>query len=135
MSPFDIAKGLLNTKELILDDILTQHYVPFMINRILSNSAQTAFFAEAIDGYSGLDKKLQYDFYFHGIKKSNARTAWNKKETESDDTEIINYLAEKLNVNIKRATEYLKVVPKDKIEAEMNSKGGKAKRINNSVAT
>lgn len=127
-SPFDFCKGFTQTKEelWIHDDISQKEYAPFMINRILSNSQSTVFFAELMNMYPDLDKKLQYSFYHIGIPKSNKYTKmWSKKESSGIDDEFINFIAADMNISIKRALEVYNLLGHEKIEKQMSLRGGK----------
>lgn len=127
-SPFDFAKSFTQTKEQqwTHDDISQKEYTPFMINRILSNSQSTVFFAELINQYPDLDKKLQHDFYYSGIPKSNKYTKmWSKKEASDIDSELINFIAADLNISIKRAMEVYKLLGPTVIKEKISLRGGK----------
>ena len=127
-SPFDFAKAITQTKEYLWshDDVSQKEYTPFMINRILSNIERTVFFAEMMNMYPDLDKKLQYDFYHCGIPKNNKYTKmWSKKETSGIDEEFINFIAADMNISIKRAIEVYKLLGHEKIEKQMSLRGGK----------
>ena len=128
MSPFDFAKALTQTKEdlWVHDDVSQKEYTPFMINRILSNSQSTVFFAELMNMYPDLDKKLQYNFYLKGIPKSNKYSKmWSKKETSGIDDEFINFIAADMNISIKRALDVYALLGHETIEKQMSLRGGK----------
>lgn len=127
-SPFDFGKALTQTKEDLWthDDVSQREYTPFMINRILSNSQNTLFFAEMMNMYPDLDKKLQYYFYHSGIPKNNKYTKmWSKKETSGIDDEFINFIAADMNISIKRAIEVYQLLGHETIEKQMSLRGGK----------
>ncbi len=127
-SPFDIAKTILNTKEdcYTTEELFNKEYSPFMINRILSNASNTVLFAEQMDRFTVIDKKLQYDFYLKGIPKARGyQKMWSKKEENSHNSEIIDYVCEKMNVNTRRATAILKQIGEEVVRMEMESKGGR----------
>lgn len=127
-SPFDIAKSVLQTKENLYttDELFNKEYVPFMVNRILSNSDRTVLFAECMDKYCGLDKKLQYDFYLKGIPKSNGfQKMWSKKDSSTLNTDHVEYICSRMNVSTKRGTEIYKLLGSEAVEAELRKQGGK----------
>ena len=127
-SPFDLAKTILNTKETCytVEELFNKEYAPFMINRILSNASNTVLFAEQMDKYSILDKKLQYDFYLYGIPKSRGyQKMWSKKESETTNEVLLDYISEKMKVNMRRASAILKQIGAEVVQMEMNSRGGK----------
>ena len=127
-SPFDIAKSILQTKEDLYttDELFDKEYAPFMVNRILSNSERTVLFAECMDRYSGLDKKIQYEFFMKGIPKNKSfQKMWSKKESSQLNTDHIEYICSRMNVSIKRGTEIYKLIGPEAVEAELTKYGGK----------
>jgi hypothetical protein len=131
-SPFDIAKTILTTKEdcYTTEELFNREYVPFMINRIMSNSERTVLFAEQMDKYSMMDKKLQYDFYLKGIPKTKGfQKMWTKKETDSiDDSTLIEYISTQMNCNSRRAKTTLDILGRETAIEHMNLKGGRVNK-------
>ena len=128
MSPFDIAKSILQTKENLFttDEFFNKEYTPFIVNRIFSNSERTVLFAECMDKYFGLDKKIQYDFYLKGVPRNRSfQKMWSKKESSSLNTDHVEYICSRLNVSTKRGTEIYKLLGSEVIEAELIKHGGK----------
>ena len=128
MSPFYIAKSILQTKEDLYttDELFNKEYAPFMVNRILSNSDRTVLFAECMDKYSGLDKKIQYDFYLKGIPQNRAfQKMWSKKESSTLNTDHVEYICSRMNVSTKRGTEIYKLLGPEAVQAELDKHGGK----------
>lgn len=129
MNPFDVVKSIVKDKESVYttEEMFSKDYVPFMVNRILSNEQRTALFADAMNQYSCIDKKLQHDFYLYGIPKFSGRIGYAKKETDSDlDMECVEYIQSKLKLNIPRAIEVLELVGVDVVKQEISSRGGRA---------
>lgn len=126
-SPFDFAKSVISTKEDLYttESIFQKEYLPFMVNKILSNTPQTALFAAAMNRYPMLDKKLQYDFYRLGIPKMSASKMWTKKEETDLNMDHVQYIAEKLSVSVPRAIELYKVIGAEAVDAELKSRGGR----------
>lgn len=86
MSPFDIIKNI-NKKDILLSsDVIEDNYIPFIINKALSNTKSSIFFANEMNRcINNLSKVMQYDFYYYALPKDAKRWGeWNKKE--SDDT-------------------------------------------------
>ncbi len=127
-SPFDFVKALTQTNEnlWVSDELTEREYNSFMINRILSNSPRTVLFAEVINQYPNLDKKVQHDFYKFGIPKSTKyEKMWSKKDSTLINDDHINFIAEQLGVSIKRAIEAYQLLGVTKIEQLMAMRGGK----------
>lgn len=128
MSPFDIIKSMTQTKGDLYegDEFAEKDYVPYIINRALSMSRQTALFADAMNQYGGvLDKKLQYDFYRLGIPKSKSYSKWIKK----DDTEVnqahLEHICGDMNVSMDRAIELYKIIGSDAVQKNIDRRGGR----------
>ena len=127
MTPFEICKSITSTKYDIYttEQLFNKDYNVFMVNRILSNSAQTALFADAMNQYSGLDKKIQYDFYRLGIPKTKASTKWTKKDALEQNQEHLDYICASMKVSTKRAIELYSIIGPDVVQSILDSRGGK----------
>ena len=126
-SPFDYVKSITKTKEDLYADenSFEKEYVPFIVNRSLSNGRNYLPFAEILDKYSELPKKIQYDFYFLGIPKTSRwQQLWTKKEKEVDP-ELLEFIATEIGCNIKKAIAIRDMLGVDKINEIRNSRGGK----------
>lgn len=128
-SPFDIAKSILQTKEDLFttEELFNREYAPFMVNRIISNTERTVLFAECMDKYQSLDKKIQYDFYMKGIPKNKGYSKmWSKKESDSTiNTDHVEYICQQMNVSLTRGSEIYKLLSPDVVQAEIDKRGGK----------
>jgi hypothetical protein len=127
MSPFDYVKSVTRTKEDLYstEDIFQKEYVPFIVNRALSNSPSFCHFAEALNKYSSLDKRLQYDFYLHGIPKSNRyENLWSKKSESDIDIDLVKFVASEMNLNLSRAIQVIELLGLDKVKTIYESRGG-----------
>jgi hypothetical protein len=82
---FEYYKAVTYTKqELITDQVSEAGYVPFIINRSLSYTNDGLFVANEVNRFPQLDKKLQFDYYFHGLRKRNRFAKWAKKVSSED---------------------------------------------------
>lgn len=120
VSPFDIINHL-NTKTPLEFDI--KDYDAWIINKGLINVRDTVFFAEVMNQYPFLDKKMQYDFYYHGIPKAKRFGKWAKATAINSDVDLI---MRHYQVNRKVAESYLKVMTAedvDLLKQKMNSGG------------
>jgi hypothetical protein len=129
LSPFDIAKNLFEKKGRLSDDELKGSYSPFMINRILSNTPDTLFYAQEMNANFQLASRLQYDFYYFGISKRKRYGKWNKKS--KDDEEKLAIVKETYGYSDLKAREVIPLL--DSIDAwgDMRAaleKGGSKKR-------
>lgn len=131
ISPFEFVNAINHSKEdLIVDDWSEKQYVPYIVNRGLSYSADTAIPANEMNSRPHLDKKLQFQFLINSIRPRKRYNKWLKAEkiesievikdyygysTEKaqqvlplHDQSMIEYLKQKLekggNYNAKRAS-------------------------------
>lgn len=86
MTPFDFVTAINSTKhDLMADDPANESfYVPFMTNRSLSYFADTVAMANAMNQYHHADKKLQYHFLLHIIRKRSRFSKWLKPDEQAD---------------------------------------------------
>lgn len=102
----------LKTKHL-LDDCpdLEKEYQPYIVNHALS-FGDTLFFANEMNKYPNLPKKLQYDFYFYAIPKEKRFNKWIKKEK----FEHLDLIKRYYGYSTKRAVETLSILTEAQIE-------------------
>lgn len=117
-SPFDFVKSITTTKQSLyeIEEMFEKEYNAFIVNRALANSPQTVLFADIINQYQSLPKKLQYDFYMLGVPKQNKYLGWTKKDSSEINEELVKFVCEELNMSIQKAIEIIKLVGADNIE-------------------
>lgn len=133
MTPFETTKSITQTKDNLYtnEEIFNKEYTPFMVNRILSQSPSTALFANAMNQYGVLDKKLQYDFYRVGIPKSKGYSKWIKKETTDLNQEHIDFICDTMHLSLQRGIEVYSLIGSDAVQIQLDKRGGKCKKPNN----
>lgn len=83
--PFEYVNSIsLSKKYLMETDLDEKEYVPFIVNRAISNFPDTIFYANEANKLANVDKKLQYDYLYHSIPKKKRYSKWNKKKTDDD---------------------------------------------------
>lgn len=128
MNPFDVVSSLVKMKESVYttEFMFEKDYNTFMVNRILSNDPRTVLFADVMNQYSILDKKLQHDFYLFGIPQYSGRIGYAKKTNDPEfEEDCIRYLMETMHLNASKAIEYMSLIGIDKITEEIAKKGGR----------
>tara|TARA_R110002153_G_scaffold89582_2_gene219194 strand:+ start:6116 stop:6523 length:408 start_codon:yes stop_codon:yes gene_type:complete len=133
MTPFDFINSINEKKKYLFEncnaddsgeaadlDALDKKYLPFMVNRGLSNFTDTILFANEMNSRAHMSKKMQYDFLFHSVRRKKRFSKWHKKEKDSKDIELIK---EAYNCNRERAEEFYDLLDMDKLRVYM-SKGG-----------
>jgi hypothetical protein len=125
MNPFDFVKSINDkTGNLIDRDPDTEKaYVPFIVNRAMSQFPDTVIPANTLNGLHFLDKKLQYDYLYHTVKKRKRFSKWAKPEwDEVSETTVAEYY----DVSRVRAREYLSLMTEQDKESlfKLTNKGG-----------
>jgi hypothetical protein len=79
----DIIPAIMTTKkDVLIDD---KDYVPFVVNRALSYHYDCVLYANVMNMYPNLDKKLQFHFLLNTIKPvKRPFQKWIKKTTVED---------------------------------------------------
>ena len=125
MSPFDILNAINDTKQNVFEDPQAEKdYNAFLINRGLSYFPDTILYANEMNKYQDLDKKMQFDFLVNSIPKRRRFSKWHKKEVSTDRLKaIMSYY----KYSEERALEAMSILSDEKItiiENKMN-KGGR----------
>lgn len=92
-------------------ELAEKEYVPFVINRCLSNFADTVFYANDMNQAFQLDKKLQYDFFLHAIPSKKRFSPWSKK----DRTAELKLVSEYYNYSEVKAEEALRILTAEEL--------------------
>lgn len=130
MSFFDIMDSINKKKYLEWSEEVDSAYSSFMINRGFSNNEDSVLVANELNLFPDLDKKLQYDFYYHLLPKRARYGKWEKADGLSKAEDNI---MELLSLSRRKAQEtesLLKILLGDSMEKhlnELNDKGGMRK--------
>ena len=90
MTPFDYVNAINGKAK---KDIMTgtdndagaeSAYVPYVVNKQFSYFPDTLMFANEINKYSHLDKKLQFHYLLNSIRPGKRYAKWVKKEDSSE---------------------------------------------------
>lgn len=119
---FDILNNITNGKQPIINEDNEKDYNPYMINRFLSGSMDCVLYANEMNQRHFLDKKIQFDYLFHSIRKTKRFSKFLKAET-SEDLELVKTY---YNYNNERAREALKILTTEDLDQirESLSTGG-----------
>ena len=114
MKPFDYVNSINFTKKNLMrntenDELAERDYVPFLTNKSLSYFTDTLPYANEMNKYHFLDKKLQYEFYLNSIRKKKRFAKWAKAE---DNDEVI-MISEFYKYSPQKAKAALKVLSKE----------------------
>ncbi len=93
MSPFDYVNDILSGgKDIIKNsenpELAEKLYVPFIVNKALSNHLDCVLYANEMNGLAFLDHRLQHAYFLNSIRKMKRKHAWYKKSV-NDDLELV----------------------------------------------
>jgi len=124
LNPFDYIKSI-NEKTGNMMDIspdAERDYVPFVVNRGLSFSADTILYANEMNCKPLTDKRMQYDYLYSSVRKRKRYDKW-VKPSEMDD-ELVEAVMLRYQVGRKRAMEYIRLLDDASLDALKRVRGG-----------
>jgi len=114
MSPFDYVNAILqNKKKLIVDELTEKSYAPFLVNRSLSYHKDCIFYANEMNRYHQIDKKLQNDFLLNIVRSQKRPFAKWVKAEKSEDLECIKQI---FGFSESKAREAVRLLSKEQIQ-------------------
>tara|TARA_Y100000356_G_C11223958_1_gene270841 strand:+ start:697 stop:1101 length:405 start_codon:yes stop_codon:yes gene_type:complete len=122
----DYLNSINLTKESVMDSDdpgWEKNYPPFIINKCMAQHMDTLMFANEINQYPNLDKRLQYDFFINTVRPRKRFSPWGKKE-KVKDLEIVK---EFYGYSTEKAVQALRLLSPEQIEfiKDKLNKGGK----------
>jgi hypothetical protein len=90
-------------------------YVPYLTNHSFSAFADTVLLANEINRFPDLPKQMQYDFYYHAVKKGNRFSKWLKK-SKNDTLENIQMLQSHYGYSERKAQQALDILTDDQLD-------------------
>ena len=114
-----------NKKNIMEEDPSSiKEYAPYIINRCLSGHIDCLMYANEMNKFSSLDKKLQYDFFINIIRKKKRFSPWLKQE-KIKDLEIVKSYYGYSNEKAKQALNILTKKQLDFIKSKLETGGTK----------
>ena len=106
----------------VVEGHVEHKYVPWRTNRSLSNYPDTIMDASIMNMSAHLDSQLQFDYYFHSIRKRKRFFKRPKAEKDSDHHLVQDYY----KYNNRRTEEALSILTKDQLQIieKRKEKGG-----------
>lgn len=123
-SPFDFIKSINEKNYLMVSPEVEKQYVPFMVNRGLSQMLECVPFTYQMNRFTKLSNRMQYDYYYHGIRKGKRFSKWAKEDKYDHLDDVIAFY----NVNKEKAIEYLDRLTNEQVQSivrKRNNFGGK----------
>ena len=107
------------------DPLWEKHYPPYIVNKCMSHHMDTVMYANEMNIYSHLDKKLQYDFFINIVRSRKRFSPWDKKQ-KMNDLEVVKQYYGYSN---EKARQALSILTPDQLNVIKNklNKGGKKK--------
>lgn len=124
ISPFDYIKSI-NEKTgnmMSMSPDAERDYIPFVVNRGLSFSADSVLYANEMNCLPLADKRMQYDYLYNSIRKRKRFDKWLKPDEVNEET--LAAVMTVYKVGRKRAIEYIRLLPKNQLDALEKSRGG-----------
>ena len=110
-----VLESINYTKEDILDPN-GKDYVPFVVNKSLSYFMDTVAYANEMNKYPFLDKRMQYDYLKGSIRKRKRFSGWVKK----DKSDVIDAIIKYYDVSYRKATEYERLLTEGQKQEILN---------------
>jgi hypothetical protein len=109
----DWLNSINQTKNNLIDETpdLEKEYPPYIINRCLSGHIDCIMFANEMNRYHFIPKKMQYDFYINSLRKKKRFSPWIRKETIKD----INCIKLYYGYSDEKAKQVLRILTQDQI--------------------
>lgn len=97
---------------LLEDEAAAKGYVPFVVNRCLSYFPDTILQANEMNLLPNADKKMQFDYLCHSVRKRKRFSKWLKNENDPRLDSVKLYY----NLGTKKALEAMSVMSDDQID-------------------
>ena len=110
----DWLNSINQTKKNIMDEdpFSIKDYAPYIINRCLSGHIDCLMYANEMNKFSSLDKKLQYDFLINIIRNKKRYSPWIKQEKIKDLEVVKSYYG----YSNEKAKQALKILTKEQLD-------------------
>ena len=109
----DWLNSINQTKQNLIDEdpLLEKEYPPYIVNRCFSGHIDSIMFANEMNQYHFLSKKMQYDFLLNSLRKRKRFSPWLKKDKIQDLDAVKSYYG----YSNEKAQQALKILTKDQI--------------------
>ena len=121
----DYLNSINYTKDYLMeeDPDWEKNYPTYVINKCMSHHMDTIVFANEMNRYPNLDKRLQYDFYINTVRARKRFSPWGKKAKVEDLDLVKKYYG----YSNEKAIQALKILSPDQLNyiKDKLNKGGK----------
>ena len=107
-TPFDYVKSI-NGKTGRITDFEDKEYIPFIINKVFSNTKDSIMYANEANTFTSMvTPQMAYDFYYYGLPKSSRFGKWHKaKKNDKATQEVIEYVMDYFNITSVKAIDII----------------------------
>ena len=103
-------------KSIMNDEFDEKQYPSFIVNKCLSGMSDAVMYANEMNRMHWLDKRMQYDFFLHGLPKKKRFAPWMKAKKVKD----LDIVKQYHGYNNEKAKIALEILTEDQI-AEMRN--------------
>ena len=109
----DWLNSINQTKKNLIDEdpSLEKEYNPYIVNRIYSGHLDSVMFANEMNRYSFLPKRIQYDFYLNSLRSKKRFSPWLRKDKIKD----LDYVKRYYGYSNEKAQQALKILTKEQL--------------------
>ena len=109
----DWLNSINQTKKNIMDEdpLSEKEYAPYIINRCMSGHIDSIMFANEINQYQFLPKKMQYDFFINILRVKKRFSPWLRKDIIKDLDIVKRYY----DYNNEKAQQALRILTKEQL--------------------
>ena len=109
----DWLNSINQTKKNLIDDdpSIEKEYSPYIINRCYSGHLDAIMFANEMNQYHFLPKKMQYDFFLNTLRVKKRFSPWLRK----DEIKDLNYVKRYYGYSNEKAKQILKILSKEQL--------------------
>lgn len=91
LNPFEFVGSINDKKYLMVNPEIERQYVPFIVNRGLSNFVDAMPYVHFLNTHPNLPFKMQYDYLYYGLRKMKRYSKWAKLEKHDYLDDVINF--------------------------------------------
>ena len=109
----DWLNSINYTKKNLIDEdpSVEKDYPPYIINRCMSGHLDAIMFANEMNMYNFLPKKMQYDFFINILRTKKRFSPWLRKDTIKD----IDYVKRYYGYSNEKAKQTLTILTKEQL--------------------
>ena len=110
----DWLNSINQTKKNLIDEdpSIEKNYPPYIINRCLSGHLDAVMFANEMNMYSFLPKKMQYDFFINTLRTKKRFSPWIRKDLVDNLDCVKRYYG----YSNEKARQALKILSKEQLD-------------------